>query len=259
MKPQLLETFAGGVTSLIVAVIDGPYDSNALSGIFQRPPVNLGGDGRCLNLNSGCDHGTFIMGLLGARRSAPIPGLCPNCRLVHVPLFVDQNLPSASVGELATAIRVAISAGAQLVNLSLAILGDDSQHDAMLAEALDYAGARGAVVMAAAGNQGRLAASQLLSHTVTIPVVAVDFSRRLLPECNFGPAVSQRGVAALGQVLGYAPRGRTIAMSGTSVATAVATGAVARAWSACPNANGDQISRRRGRPLTRRADAPDPR
>ena len=241
MKPQLLETFAGGVTSLIVAVIDGPYDSNALSGIFQRPPVNLGGDGRCLNLNSGCDHGTFIMGLLGARRSAPIPGLCPNCRLVHVPLFVDQNLPSASVGELATAIRVAISAGARLVNLSLAILGDDLQHDAMLAEALDYAGARGAVVMAAAGNQGRLAASQLLSHTVTIPVVAVDSSRRLLPECNFGPAVSQRGVAALGQVLGYAPRGRTIAMSGTSVATAVATGAVARAWSACPNANGDQI------------------
>ena len=61
---------------------------------------------------------------------------------------------------------------------------------------------------------------QLLSHPVTIPVVAVDAAHQLLPDCNFGPLISRRGVAALGhQVLGYSPGGGTAVMSGTSVAT----------------------------------------
>jgi hypothetical protein len=42
-------------------------------------------------------------------------------------------------------------------------------------------------------------------------------------------------VAALGQVTGYVPGGGTTLMSGTSVATAVATGTLAQLWSAHPN------------------------
>jgi hypothetical protein len=179
------------------------------------------------------------MGLLGARRDALIPGLCPDCRLLHVPLFIDESAPSASVGDLANAIMVVVAAGAQLVNLSLAIVDDDSQHDPRLAAALDYAEAKGAVVLVAAGNQGRRAMGQLLSHPVTIPVVAVDAAQKLLAESNFGASISRRGVAALGhRVLGYAPGGGTTVMSGTSVATAVATGTLARLWSLCPNVVG---------------------
>jgi|HubBroStandDraft_4_1064222.scaffolds.fasta_scaffold06610_3 hypothetical protein len=225
-----------------VAVIDGPYDASALSKVLAQLPISLG-NSRCSNeSNSACDHGTFVMGILGAREDALIPGLCPRCRFLHVPLFVDGIQPVASVGELAHDIRIALSAGAKLINLSLAILGDDSQHDSELAAALDYAEAAGAVVVVAAGNQGRLATGQLLSHPVTIPVVAVDTAGRLLPECNYGPTISHRGVAALGHhVHGYAPGAGTTVMSGTSVATAVATGTLAGLWSAHPGADGETL------------------
>jgi hypothetical protein len=227
---------------LPVAVVDGPYDLAALSRILTRAPVSLGTVSCALDPSDACNHGTFIMGLLGARRDALIPGLCPDCRLLHLPLFIDENAPSAGVAELANAIRVAVAAGARLINLSLAILDDDLQNDPGLASALDYAEANGAVVLVAAGNQGRLAMGQLLSHPATIPVVAVDATHRLLPDSNFGPTISRRGVAALGhQVIGYAPGGGTTVMSGSSVATAVATGTLAQVWSACPDVAGAEI------------------
>jgi hypothetical protein len=225
-----------------VAVIDGPYDTAAMSLVLARPPVGLIGGSCGVNPGSACDHGTFVMGLLGARGDAPIPGLCPGCRFLHVPLFVDDRQASVGVPELAHAIRIAVAAGAKLINLSLAILGDDSHYDKELAAALDHAEASGAVVVVAAGNQGRLAMGQLLAHPVTIPVVATDAAGRLLPESNFGPAISRRGIAALGHhVLGYAPGTGTTVMSGTSVATAVATGILAELWSAHPGADGETL------------------
>jgi PatG C-terminal/Subtilase family len=228
--------------ALPVAIIDGPYDAAALSRILARPPVSLGRGSCAARPSTACNHGTFIMGLLGARRDASIPGLCPDCRLLHVPLFVDENAPSASVVELANAVKVAVAAGGRLINLSLAILNDGSQNDPDLATALDYAGKNGAVVLVAAGNQGRPAMGQLLSHPVTIPVVAVDGTRHLLAESNFGPSISRRGVAAPGhKVLGYAPGGATTVMSGTSVATAIAAGTLAQLWSLRPNADGAAV------------------
>jgi subtilase family protein/cyclic patellamide precursor peptide PatG len=230
-----------GASAVAVAVIDGPYDAAALSQVLAHAPVSLG-NGTCgASPNSACDHGTFIMGLLGARRDAAIPGLCPECRLLHIPLFIDVNSPSASVGELATAIRKAVTAGARLINLSLAILGDDSANHPQLAAALDLAETSGALLLVAAGNQGRFAMGQLLSHPVAIPVVGADASQRLLPECNFGPDISRRGVAALGRMPGYAPGGGTTVMSGTSVATAVATGTLAQVWSAHPDVDGAKL------------------
>jgi hypothetical protein len=229
---------AGGAGAVAVAVIDGPYDAATLSRVLALAPVDLGNGACGANPNSACDHGTFIMGLLGARQDAPIPGLCPDCSLLHIPLFIDVNSPSASVEELAVAIRKAVAAGARLINLSLAILGDDSENHPGLAAALDFAETSDAVLVVAAGNQGRLAMGQLLSHPVTIPVVGTDASQRLLPDGNFGPAISQSGVAALGRMPGYTPGGDTTVMSGTSVATAVATGTLAQVWSAHPDVAG---------------------
>lgn len=242
------QSFAGKIprsrfdlVELPIAVIDGPYDATALSRILAKAPISLGAGSCGATPNSACDHGTFIMGLLAARRDALIPGLCPGCQILHIPLFIDEHAPRASIGALANAIMVAVGAGARIINLSLAILGGDSEDDHDLAAALDHAEARGAVVVAAAGNQGRLAMGQLLSHPVAIPVVAVDATGRLLPDCNFGPAISRRGMAAPGQRLGYAPGGGTVMMSGTSVATAVATGILAQVWSECPGANAADI------------------
>jgi len=222
--------------AVVVAVIDGPCQFQALSGIFARRPMNLG-DGACDVIpNSACAHGTFIMGLLGAAANAPMPGLCPECILVHIPLFADSPAPEANLAELASAIDLAISAGARLINLSLAILGDERVRDRNLSRALDRAEEKGALLMAAAGNQGHFAAGQMLSHPVVVPVVAVDRSGQVLPHNNFGPSISRVGVAALGHdVWGYTPTGGRRTMSGTSIATAVATGTVARVWATRPH------------------------
>lgn len=234
--------WASKARAVPVAVIDGPYDPSALSDILAEQPVSLGNASCSINPNSACIHGTFVIGLLGARRTAPIPGLCPESKILHVPLFVDSRSPQSSVTELANAISLAVTAGAKLINLSLAIMGDDAQYHPGLAEALDHAETSGAVLVVAAGNQGRLAMGQLLLHPVTIPVVAVDAAGRLLPECNFGPPILHRGIAAIGHnVVGYAPGGGTTAMSGTSVATAVASGTLANLWSGLPQAKGADI------------------
>jgi hypothetical protein len=233
---------SSGGAPLLVAVIDGPYDSTTLVDVFARAPIELGNGSCGINPGKACDHGTFIMGILGARRDAAIPGLCPGCQLLHVPLFLDDFAPGASIEELAHAITVAVTAGARLINLSLAIIGAETQINRKLGAALDYAEASGAILVVAAGNQSRLANGQLLSHSVTIPVVAVDAAQRPLPDCNFGPEILQHGVAALGHhVVGYAPRGGTAAMSGTSVASAVATGILAEVWSVFPDLHGADI------------------
>jgi Subtilase family/PatG C-terminal len=227
---------------LPVAVIDGPFDAAALSKILARTPVSFANGGCRTDTNGACSHGTFVMGLIGASRDASIPGLCPECQLLHVQLFVDEGTPNASIARLADAITVAVGAGAKLINLSLAIQGEDAAGDCALARALDRAEARDAVIMVAAGNEGRRASGQLLSHPVAIPVVAVDATHQLLPDCNFGPTISARGIAAIGhQVPGYAPGGGAAVMSGTSVATAVATGTLAQLWSERPLATGKQV------------------
>jgi hypothetical protein len=224
-----------------VAVIDGPYDVATLSGILASPPLSLS-NGSCRVDGTGvCNHGTFIMGLLGARKNALIPGLCPDCRLLHVPLFTDPHSRSASVDDLANAIGLAVAAGARLINLSLAIIGDQYQCHPGLATALDEAEKNGVVVVAAVGNCSRRSLGQLLSHPVTIPVAAVDASGRLLADCNFGPTMSRRGVSALGQWVGYAPGGGTAVLSGSSVAAAVATGILAQVWSMRPEVVGADI------------------
>ncbi|MGY3647123.1 hypothetical protein ACVWW2_002414 [Bradyrhizobium sp. LM4.3] len=209
-----------------------------LSGVLARAPVRLGGDDCDANPKGACEHGTFVMGLLGARADAPVPGLCPGCRLIHLPLFADTNAPFAGMDGLAVAIARAVDAGARLINLSLAILDEGIEANRRLAAALDFARVRGCVLVAAAGNQGRSASGQLLTHPVVVPVVAVDASLRLLPDSNFGPALAARGVAALGHMSGYAPGGGLTTMAGTSVAATVATGMLAQLWSARPGIDG---------------------
>lgn len=228
--------------SITVAVIDGPYDEAALAGILAQPPISLG-DGLCGPIaGAACEHGTFIIGLLGARSDLDPPGLCPGCHLLHIPLFLDSKPFGADVSQLAAAIKTAIDAGANLINLSLAVIGDDREQHADLSAALDRAYAAGAVVVAAAGNQGRVARGQLLSHPATIPVVAVDQDDQPLPSSNLSSEIACRGVAALGsEIPGYGLGGKLTRMSGTSAATAVATGTMAAVWASRPDATGADI------------------
>ena len=159
---------------------------------------------------------TFVIGLLGARRDALIPGLCPGCQLLHIPIFIDEHAPWASVGELANAISIAVAAGARIINLSSAILGDDLRNDPELAAALNYAELKSAVCCGGCRQPGSLGHGPASIAFRYGSRCRGDAGLGLLPDSNFGPVILRRGVAALGRNLpGYAPGGGTTAMSGT--------------------------------------------
>jgi hypothetical protein len=225
-----------------IAVIDGPYDGAGLAGILAHPPISSS-EGLCgSTAGAACEHGTFVVGLLGARADLDPPGLCPDCQIVHIPLFADGNPFGTTVSQLAAAITAGVDAGADLINLSLAVIGDDHDYHADLGSALDRAFAADAVVVAATGNQGREARGQLLSHPATIPVVALDRAGRPLLSSNLSPEIARGGVAAPGSdIPGYGPGGVPTRMTGTSAATAVAAGILAGVWASRPGITGAGI------------------
>ena len=220
---------------LTIAVLDGPYDPSLL-GVLARPPRPLR-PGTCADQPAHeCGHGTFILGLLGARPDAEVPGLCPGCLLLHAPLFLDGRQVEVSTDDLADAILLALEAGAAIINLSLAVIEDGLTFHRRLSAALDDALRAGAIVVTAVGNQGRFVSGPLLSHAATIPVAATDREGRRLPLSNLSPSAARQGVSALGHdVPGYAPGGSIVRLTGTSIAAAVATGRIAALWSRFPH------------------------
>src|SRR4051812_10355594 len=74
-----------------------------------------------------CRHGTFVAGILGARRGARAPAVAPHCTLLVRPVFSEMEpsgeLPSTTPGELAEAIVDCVDAGAWILNLSAALVG----------------------------------------------------------------------------------------------------------------------------------------
>lgn len=223
-----------GSRAIVVAVVDGPYDAFGLRHVLARPPIAIRENACTIPDGVACRHGTFILGLIGARNDLNPPGLCPQCILLHVPLFRETQPFGANVIDLASAIKAAVDNGAKLINLSLAVVTEIGGFSDELGAALNRAYAAGSVVIAAAGAHCRFGVGQLLEHPVTIPVVAFgDYS---VSSSNLSPEIVCRAVAVNGtNVRGYGPGGRPAVMSGSSAATAVATGILAAIWSSRPH------------------------
>jgi subtilisin family serine protease len=241
---QLMNQTAGD-SGISVAIIDGPVAANHpafANGTGTIRELSANGGGACMQPNStACLHGTFIAGILAARRSSPVPGICPECRFIVRPIFAESRpgdrspMPYARPEELGGAIRECVNAGAHVINLSLALAQPSVQAERDLMDALDYAFARGRIVVAAAGNQGAVGTTAITRHPYVIPVVAYDRQGKLLPFTNLAASIGQRGVGAIGdEVTSLATNGRTTTSSGTSVATPFVTGAIALLWSVFP-------------------------
>jgi hypothetical protein len=92
-------------------------------------------------------------------------------------------MPTASFGDLAAGIVECVDADAWFLNLNLsaATAAPTVRDECVVSDALDYAAARGVIVVAAVGNQGMLGSSGITRHAWTIPVTAFkDDGRPLL-------------------------------------------------------------------------------
>lgn len=251
-----------GRREVAVALIDGPValdhpDLNQ-SNILE---ISTDVHGSCSRLGSvACMHGTFVAGMLVARRGSGAPAICPGCTLILRPIFPEitkdnHSMPSASPEELATAVTEAIGAGAKVINLSAALINPSSKGEQELEQVLDYAAHRGVLVVAAAGNQGALGSSAITRHPWVIPVVSCDAQGRPMPESNLARSIGRWGLAAPGEnIISLGADGKPQTSAGTSAAAPFVTGAIALLWSEFPTASAAQIKSavtQAGKPLRR--------
>jgi subtilisin family serine protease len=230
-----------GSPDVRIGLIDGPVrlDHPDLAGALIRPV-----DGAAIGCrwpgSAACRHGTFIAGILVARRGAPALSICPGCTLLVRPIFAEAEEagePSAKAEQLALAIVACVRAGARIINLSSALGTAGTRAEAELRGALDYAAVSGTLIVVAAGNQAMLGGSEITRHPGVIPVVAYDRAGRPMAASNIGRSVGQRGVGAPGEgIPSLAADDHPVEGAGTSVAAAIVTGAAALLWSRYPRA-----------------------
>src|SRR5215204_7321460 len=110
-----LMNISNGSPDITIGIIDGPVDLNHPA--FRESKiktVRASQQVACKNASDmACIHGTFVTGILCAKRGLPAPAICPNCEFVVYPIFSeikkedskskqssDFLLPSATLEDL---------------------------------------------------------------------------------------------------------------------------------------------------------------
>src|SRR5260370_21606084 len=154
---------SSGRTETTIALIDGPVSTDhedLANAKIREFPGHL--RGTCARTNSAaCMHGTFVAGILTARRGSEAPSISPGCTLLLRPIFGEttsgnRHMPGATPEELAKSIIDCVDAGANVINLSAALAQPSAKGERILEEALHYSAKRRVIVVAAAGNQGSI-------------------------------------------------------------------------------------------------------
>lgn len=245
VKLTVLMERTSGRPEIMVGLIDGPI-------VMSHPDLadtnirEISGKlrGSCAQVSSAaCMHGTFVAGILCAKRGSVAPAICPNCTLLIRPIFAETTapangeMPSATPEELAAAMIETVDAGARVINLSAALMRPSSKGERKLEEALNYAARRGVIIVAAAGNQGTLGSTAITHHPWVISVIAYDLRGRPMGASNLGGSIGRRGLGAPGEnITSLGAEGKPLTLGGTSAASPFVTGAIALLWSEFPAA-----------------------
>lgn len=189
--PQAWDLHTGS-RQVIIAVLDSGIDTTHpdLSPNLWTNSIDNGNDGidrdgnGCVNDRNGCryvtltqsnnalcgytssqhnvgdirddhDHGTQVAGIAGAvgNNGQGVSGVAWNVRLMTVKVLDCQG--NGEIADVARGIEYAVRNGADIVNLSLAILPEKSGADSpIMRAAIELAQSQGVIVVAAAGNIG---------------------------------------------------------------------------------------------------------
>lgn len=230
-----LMAVTSGRPEIVIGIIDGPVEVSHpdLQGA-RLQTVSPASGARCKAVEiPACQHGTFIAGMLYARRGSQAPAISPDCTVMLRPIFCEvassgQSCPEVTPQELASAIIETVGAGARVINLSLGLSTPAMLDHRELRESSDYAFHKGTLLIAASGNQGHIGPVSLFTHPWIIPVAACDPQGRPEPSSNIGLSVGKKGLMSPG--VGVTSTSATVGytqMSGTSVAVPFVTGTIA--------------------------------
>ncbi|MBB2945469.1 hypothetical protein FB565_005202 [Actinoplanes lutulentus] len=146
--PAAWNTTKGG--AIKVAVVDtGVSSVGDLSGKVLRGYDFVNGDNNASD-DGDFPHGTVVASLIAAKtnNNAGLAGVCEQCQILPVKVLDWDG--SGSYAAVAAGVVYAAKQGAKIINLSLG--GADTS--TTLQDAIAYANGRGALVVAAAGNEG---------------------------------------------------------------------------------------------------------
>jgi subtilisin family serine protease len=247
LPPLMART--SGRAEIKIGLIDGPVALDHPDLAAQNIHQVLGkSSGVCSTASSlACLHGTFVAGMLMAKRGSVAPAICPGCTLLVRPIFAETasanwDMPSAKPEELASAIVDTVNAGARVINLSAAVVQASAKGEREMEEALNYAVRRNVLVVVAAGNQGTVGSSVITRHPWVIPVAACDLQGRTMSASNLGNSIGRHGLTAPGSdITSLASDGKPQAFGGTSAAVPFVVGAIALLWSEFPSASAASI------------------
>ncbi|MER7056882.1 MULTISPECIES: S8/S53 family peptidase [unclassified Streptomyces] len=206
-------------------------------------------------------HATSAAGVLVAERGSGALGMCPATTLVTRSVFRSAAARSAGAAtwtELADALVELADAGARIINMSLSLTTRMPREHRVVQDALDHVTARGAIVVAAAGNEGAIDSTVVTRHRSVLPVVAYDLQGRPGRLSNIGRSIGQRGVGVMADgLMSLGAHGRLRPFGGTSAAAAVVTGSAALILSELPKATPEElISAMKGAPSHRTSVVP---
>jgi subtilisin family serine protease len=257
-----------GAPTIAIGLLDGPvaldHPDLTVENVRMLPGLT---DATCVKRESvACTHGTYVAGILRAKRDSLVPGICPGCTLLVRSIFsetakvsANREVPNATVTELAAALREVIEAGARVVNLSAGLTEAASGAKPALDQALELAARRSVIIVAAAGNQGMLGSSAITRHPWVIPVVGCDRYGQVLAQSNLGASIGRHGLAAPGhEITSLAASGGHATFSGSSAAVPFVSGTVALLWSLFPRASAAQLHLAITRSVARRRSVTPP-
>ena len=180
------------------------------------------------NLTTQSGHGTAVASMIIGRDSLT-PGVAPGADIVSIRIANDAGQSDSFL--LAQGIVAAVDAGAGLINISMGSFGDSL----LVRNAIEYARVAGALIIAAAGNNGLNQLSYPAANDGVIAVGAVDAMGNHLDFSNTG---TQLAISAPGFGVNAAWSGNQAAsVSGTSFSAPIVAGAIAAVKSLPGNEN----------------------
>ncbi|RFS26218.1 peptidase S8 [Chitinophaga silvatica] len=238
-----------GQPNIHVGIIDGPVDTTHED--LPTSQFKATGDAavQCHSKTSyACTHGTFVAGILAARRTAQSPGISPACTFIARPVFCEaadfNQCPAVTTDHLADALRSVMNSGARVINLSLGLadVRMKRSNQQNLQYIFEEAFRRGIIIVGASGNHGRIGHNPLFDHPWVIPVVACKQDGNPVEHSNIGRSIGMHGLMAPGWSLPHIKSGGGhIALQGTSVAAPFVTGSISLLWSLYPQATAGDI------------------
>jgi len=219
IQPSKLWPITKGDPEILIAVLDSGIDRN-----HEDLEGRVVAEVNFTTSTSSDDiygHGTHIAGIIAANNNngIGIVGMAPECLLLNIKTANDSGGCRASV--VARGIIWAVNSGASVINISSEL----KEYSSELEKAVNYAWSRGAIMIAAAGNNG----SQLPVYPAyfenCLAVAATTPEDTLAPLSNHGEWVD---VVAPGfNIYSTLPGNSYGYKTGTSFATAYVSGLAA--------------------------------